>query len=159
MPMVLIKHLKPNPAMPTVMAQQDQRPSEVRQMMDDNLIHHIPIVSGSKLVGIVSSTDFLRVMYNDIDMDWDDELLDRKYPTIWHLVSKKKNVELISINENDTLHEAAEKLMNGNFHSLPVVNGDNDVVGIVTSTDLIKHLYTPSRLFQRGWMSNGSETH
>lgn len=58
-----------------------------------------------------------------------------------HLVSKKKNVELISINENDTLHEAAEKLMNGNFHSLPVVNGDNDVVGIVTSTDLIKHLY------------------
>lgn len=143
MPAKKIRDLKPQPAMPTIMAQQGQHPSEVRQMMDNNPIHHVPIVRGLILVGIVSSTDFLRVMYNDIDMDWDDDLLDRKYPTILDVVAE--NVQLITINHNDTVHEAAEMLMSGGFHSLPVVNDKNEVVGIITSTDLIKYLYKHPR--------------
>lgn len=54
---------------------------------------------------------------------------------------------ITTINNTDTIHEAAEKLMNGNFHSLPVVDKDGNAVGIVTSTDLIKYLCEQTR----GW--------
>ena len=38
------------------------------------------------------------------------------------------------------LVDVAVKLGEGGFHALPVVEGDNVLVGIVTSTDLINHL-------------------
>jgi len=39
-----------------------------------------------------------------------------------------------------TIHEAAEKLATGDFHSLPVVDDEHQLVGIITSKDLINYL-------------------
>ncbi|MHA1571775.1 MAG: CBS domain-containing protein, partial [Alphaproteobacteria bacterium] len=38
------------------------------------------------------------------------------------------------------IRSAAELLSDGTRHSLPVVNGDGELVGIVTTTDLVKYL-------------------
>lgn len=43
------------------------------------------------------------------------------------------------INHKDDAHGAAEILAEGNFHSLPVINDDSDILGIVTSTGLIHY--------------------
>ncbi|MFM7604849.1 MAG: CBS domain-containing protein [Prosthecobacter sp.] len=45
----------------------------------------------------------------------------------------------MTLAESGTVREAAEILAKSNFHSLPIVNGDK-LVGIVTSTDLIRYL-------------------
>jgi acetoin utilization protein AcuB len=47
---------------------------------------------------------------------------------------------LIVIDRKATLRQAAEKLSMGNFHALPVVNRKRELVGIVTSSDLIGEL-------------------
>ena len=48
-----------------------------------------------------------------------------------------KDVEVVQ--KNDTIFEVACILSNNEFHSLPVVE-DEKLVGIVTTTDLIKYL-------------------
>ncbi len=45
----------------------------------------------------------------------------------------------VTIAENATVKDAAEILAKGEFHSVPVVSGAK-LVGLVTSTDLIKYL-------------------
>ena len=47
--------------------------------------------------------------------------------------------EVVSLTEHSTIREAAEILGQGKFHSLPVLNGGK-IVGMVTSTDLIRYL-------------------
>jgi CBS domain-containing protein len=46
---------------------------------------------------------------------------------------------LISVSPETTIKEAAEILATREFHALPVCKGDL-LVGIVTTTDLIKYL-------------------
>ena len=48
-----------------------------------------------------------------------------------------KNLQVIQ--QNDTIFEVATILADSEFHSLPVVDG-SELVGIITTTDLIKFL-------------------
>ena len=46
----------------------------------------------------------------------------------------------VVINVDATLREAAEKLAVGEFHALPVIDEDAQLVGIVTTSDLLEYL-------------------
>ena len=45
-----------------------------------------------------------------------------------------------TIRDTATVRDAAHALAHGTFHSLPVVDADGTLAGIVTSTDLIRYL-------------------
>ena len=47
---------------------------------------------------------------------------------------------VVCIGAGESIRRAAEILGEGQFHCLPVVEGDQRLVGIVTSTDLIRYL-------------------
>jgi CBS domain-containing protein len=47
---------------------------------------------------------------------------------------------VVTIKREATIREAADKLADGARHSLPVVDEEGRLLGIVTSTDLIEHL-------------------
>lgn len=47
---------------------------------------------------------------------------------------------LKSVSSGTTIKEVAEILTKNEFHALPVVDDGNELVGIVTTTDLIKYL-------------------
>lgn len=50
------------------------------------------------------------------------------------------NKDLVVLTQKDTVRRASELLMSGKIHSLPVIDEDHNLVGIVTSTDLIRYL-------------------
>ena len=111
--------------------------SKVRQLIREHGVHHIPVVSGDQLVGLISHTDILRVSFGDVfntDERSVDATLDHTM-TIEQLMAK----DVASLNEQSTIREAAEILSQGKFHSLPVVSSGK-VVGMVTSTDLIRYM-------------------
>lgn len=111
--------------------------SEVRQLLAEKPYHHVPVVSGKKLIGIISATDMVRLslaLYG-ADQRAVDAMLDANH-TIDGVMSK----ELATIKSKDTVRTTAEKLSDGTFHALPVVDDDGNLEGIVTSTDVIKYL-------------------
>lgn len=111
--------------------------SKLRQIFERDSIHHIPVVSGERLVGIVSWNDFMRVSfgeYGNQDAKGLDAILDHTYKI--HDVMNQNPTTMAS---SGTVRDAARVLGSSGFHSLPVVEGEK-LVGLVTSTDLINYL-------------------
>jgi CBS domain-containing protein len=111
--------------------------SKVRQIVKERGVHHIPVVNGDQLIGIVSFSDILRVSFGDTfntDERTVDATLDHTL-TLEDIMAKSP----IFLQESATIREAAEILSQGNFHAVPIVHGTK-LVGIVTTTDLIKYL-------------------
>jgi len=100
-------------------------------------IRHIPVVSGNKIIGMLSYTDLLRISFADA-IDDDEEEVDA---TVYNMFSVEQVMakNLVLISPDATIKEAAEILATKEFHALPVVEGSL-LVGIVTTTDLIKYL-------------------
>lgn len=99
-------------------------------------IRHIPVVYSNKIVGMLSYTDLLRISFADAIDDEDDvDTTVYNMFTVEQVMAKK----LVSIAPDATIKEAAQILSTKEFHALPVCEGDL-LVGIVTTTDLIKYL-------------------
>ncbi|WP_370408059.1 CBS domain-containing protein [Tenacibaculum dicentrarchi] len=100
-------------------------------------IRHIPVVIDSKIKGMLSYTDLLRISFADAIYDDENEVDAVVYNmfTIEQVMAKN----LISVDSSTTVKEVAKILAKKEFHALPVVD-NNELVGIVTSTDLINYL-------------------
>lgn len=113
----------------------NQSLEEVDQILDTRHIRHVPVTSGDELVGMLSKTDLLRVSFVD-DYDAGD-VSTQVYSTLSISQVMTKNIQ--SIAPGTTIREAAEILVDKEFHALPVVE-EGVLVGIVTTTDLVKYL-------------------
>ena len=100
-------------------------------------IRHIPVVNGNKIIGMLSYTDLLRISFVDAVDDDEDDVDATVYNmfTVEQVMAKN----LVTISPETTIKEAAEILATREFHALPVCTG-NLLVGIVTTTDLIRYL-------------------
>ncbi len=114
-----------------------QKPSDARALLREHNIHHVPVVRGSKFVGLISTNDLLRVSYGDAfaqDTRTVDALLDTL--TITQVMVE----DIVTATPDTTIREVAETLANGAFHCIPIVDAAGDLKGVVTTTDLIRHL-------------------
>jgi CBS domain-containing protein len=113
------------------------KPSEVRRILEERSIHHLPVTDGNRLVGIISATDLLRVTFEKPGTGGKsdlDAMLDQSFT-----VADLMNREPVTVSSRSSIREAAQILVSGKFHSLPIVDGDQ-LIGIVTSSDLIRYL-------------------
>lgn len=95
-------------------------------------ISHIPILSeGSKLVGVVSPVDVLKL--------GSPPRLSQQGGTGVRLADvMTKNIE--TVRPNVHLRQAAQLFVSGGFHSLLVTASDGELVGILTTSDIIRAL-------------------
>ncbi len=100
-------------------------------------IRHIPVVDGKNIVGILSYTDLLRISFADAIED-DGERVDT---TVYNMFSIAQVMarDITSVSSDTTIKDVAQFLSKKEFHALPVVD-DGELVGIVTTTDLINYL-------------------
>lgn len=110
---------------------------KAEKLFKKHKIRHLPVVSGKKIVGILSYTDLLRISYADVVDEDDDTVGSIVYDmfTVPQVMAKTPEV----ISSEATVKEVAEILSKREFHALPVVD-NGDLVGIVTTTNLIKYL-------------------
>lgn len=99
-------------------------------------IRHIPVVSGSDVVGIISYTDLLKASLADYSDD-DTEVTTTLYNMFTLEQVMTKNV--VTVFSYTSIREVAEIFALNDFRALPVTY-ENQLVGIVTTTDIINYL-------------------
>jgi len=120
-----------------VTATPKQKFTEVKKIMASKSVHHLPIVDEKKLVGIISRLDIMRATLSSafVEEKEADLILDHiiKVPDI---MTRK----VVTLKETDTIKQAALVMVQHRFHSLPVLNDKDELVGIVSTVDLLQYL-------------------
>ena len=111
--------------------------SQAEILFKEHNMRHLPVVQGEQIAGIISMTDLARISFvdsynpNDFSVD----------TSVYELFSLEQIMvrNPKCIHPNDTVKDAAEHFLAAEYHALPVVE-NKKLVGIVTTTDLIKYL-------------------
>lgn len=109
---------------------------EVQDLLSTGGFHHVPILDGETLVGILSPLDLARV---SLEAWVGDVPTARAEADARFALRDVMSTEPEVVQAGDPLHEAASRLSAGDFHALPVLDGDR-LVGMITSTDLVRAL-------------------
>lgn len=99
--------------------------------------HHIPVVrDGDFLVGIINREDVLSVTNKTLE--------EKKIPINSGIALKAKDVMTprpATLLPDDSVALAAEIILSNMLHALPVTNEKGRLEGMVTSHDLLAHVY------------------
>ena len=109
--------------------------TEVNDLLESNGIHHMPVVSGEEVIGMISKTDLQKISF--VSSYGEEHVGTSMYNILSIEQVMTKDVE--TVESKDTIHDVAEILAKNEFHALPVVN-DGKLTGMVTTTDLINYL-------------------
>lgn len=122
---------------PVITVHIDDTMLKVQDIFEKNNIHHIPVIKeGNKVVGIISKSDYLRLLHGftlfktEKSVDYNNAILRSL------LVGEVMTKQVAILNPGDTLELAAGFFRENLFHALPVVENEA-LVGIVTTFDLI----------------------
>ncbi|WP_127024813.1 CBS domain-containing protein [Flagellimonas beolgyonensis] len=100
-------------------------------------IRHIPVVEKGYIKGMLSYTDLLRISFADA-IDEHEEYVDTIVYNMFSIPQVMVS-DVVSVTSDTSIKDVAKLLAKREFHALPVVDNEK-LVGIVTTTDLIKYM-------------------
>lgn len=103
-------------------------------MVDQDIGSLIIVDEGNRPEGIITSTDLVQLVADQAPID---NTVVKEYMTIIDTATTA----------NKPIREAADTMMSRGIHHIPVVDDDEGVIGILTTTDLTAYLsgdWTPS---------------
>jgi CBS domain-containing protein len=99
-------------------------------------IHHLPVVRHNRLVGMLSSADLIKVEYFAPRGSGDRaSFLNGRFR-----IEQIMRTPVTSRRPSTSIDEVANLIMESGVHALPLVDDDEVVIGIVTTTDIIRSL-------------------
>ncbi len=101
--------------------------ADARDRLGAHHIRHLPVVEGKRLLGIVSEQD-LRVA----------EAAGQPRPEM--VVADVMTSSVITVGPDSTVEQAAMLMADNKIRSLPVINAEDELVGIITESDIINVL-------------------
>ena len=110
----------------------------VRIIFEVHGFHHVPVVENGQLAGIVSYTDYLRVIRDLYGNPQEQGTNERLLNAI--LVKEVMTEHPVCLAPTDTIEDALRVFNANHFHAVPVVEGDRHLVGILSTYDLVKML-------------------
>ena len=127
--MLVKNHMSRDP----VAASPDHTLATALRLTRENRIRHLPVVSGGKLVGIISDRDIRLALPSPLSADALErqEFLDRT------AVAEVMTREVITVGAADTVEDAAKTLYRHRIGAVPVVDAHDRLLGILTETDIL----------------------
>lgn len=108
----------------------------VKHIFNEHRIHHIPVIEEGNLVGMVSKSDFLKVSPG---LYFNSEAEDAFFEKVH--VEKIMTTKIAKVKANERIDVVALIFHENLFHAVPVLNEADELVGIVTSFDLIEYAF------------------
>ena len=111
---------------------------KVQKKMADNMIHHIPVVENKKVTGMVSLNDINRLahpftQFNNPEAEASNQQL---FSTM--LAKEIMTNPVVKVREDDTVSTAVDIFLENIFHALPVVNNNDEIVGMLSTLDILR---------------------
>jgi acetoin utilization protein AcuB len=133
--------MTPNP----ITVEPDVSMLDAEHIMKENKFRCLPVVKGDKLVGIITEHDIKAASASSATTLDVHELV--------YLLSKIKVKEIMSrnpvtIRDDDTVEEAAVVMLRHKISRLPVMTEGNELVGIITDTDIFKVLVSLTGIYR-----------
>ncbi len=107
-------------------------------MLDRHHIRHLPVTSGSRVVGMVTDRDIRRAspsLQSGIEGDYEQVLA----ATPVARIMTKEPVTVMTVTEDTSLVDAVRVMVEKKFGALPVVRGE-ELIGIISEIDALKIL-------------------
>ena len=121
----------------TVTVTMDDSLARARELFNEHHFHHLLVVQGPTLLGIISDRDLLKAVSPNIgrlsETDRDRATLNKRA----HQIMSRT---LITVTADTTVEAAARLLLEHRVSCLPVVTTDRHLEGIITWRDLL-HAY------------------
>jgi acetoin utilization protein AcuB len=113
------------------------------QIMRDYRVRHLPVVQDSRLVGILSSGDIRRAMPSSATL-----LSVWEIHALWDKVTVESTMSrrLITVKPDTPILEAVRLMYANRFNSLPVLDDNERLVGILTEVDIYLLLLQSSEI-------------
>lgn len=107
---------------------------EAHRLMNDKSIRRLPVMDGNKLVGIITRGDVRGAEASEATTlsVWELNYLLSKL-TVEHVMTRN----VITVNSDTTIAEAAKVMLTQRIAGLPVMEGDQ-LVGIITESDIFR---------------------
>lgn len=118
-----------------VMVEPDDKVKVVKDIMEANGIHHVPVVKYGKLVGMVSKTDLFYFL-KGMSYDSYEEVLNNvrlKNYTAEEIMTESLDCLL----PHESIEKALELFQRNRYHAIPIIKDNDDIVGILTTFDIV----------------------
>ncbi len=111
--------------------------SDAYTMLQGSSFEHVPVMDGKTVVGLISNTDILKLVY---DVDAADERMLRTFLDHQFTLEDAMSTDLVTVTKDDGLEAVIEHMTSNNVHSVLVTDDKGELEGIVTSTDALRLL-------------------
>jgi CBS domain-containing membrane protein len=118
----------------------DEPIRRVLQLFMAHPVHHLPVVEERRVVGMLSSADVMKLEF----------FLPPPGPAVDALLNERWRIKeimrspVICVTEHETVQRAAELMAVNGVHALPVVNSNDELIGIITTTDIMYGCLKPT---------------
>ena len=109
--------------------------SVVKSVFERTHFHHLLVVEEKKLLGIISDRDLLKTISPTLgtvaELPKDTAILNKRA----HQIMTRSPIFL---HDEDMISQAIDVFLNNNVSCIPIVNRDENVIGIVSWRDILK---------------------
>ena len=120
-----------------ITASKDYKLSVLEKMMENKNVGHIFITNGNQLLGVISDGDIKRRKSYLAGTDVSNYREEQTLNTLAHQIMTR---EILTLSPDSDVQDAIDLLLHNDIHSIPICEKGDKLVGLITSTDLLKYL-------------------
>lgn len=104
-------------------------------------IRHLPVVNGKEIVGILTQRDLYKASLTSIVTNWEENKTFLDSVKVAEVMTK----DVIAISQDTSIEDAAQIMIDKKVGCLPVVEGRNILLGLITETDVLQYFVNKCR--------------
>ena len=130
-----VMHVRDIMTTPVHTVDMDDTMLTVMRLFDREHFHHVVVLERSRVLGVVSDRDILKVISPFVGKRMMERSQDLN--TLKKRVHQIMSRDLVPIGPDETIAEAADKMLSERISCLPVVDESRSLLGIVTIRDFV----------------------